>query len=109
LAPARPPKLNDASKDLSSFLHFEAHFGALLVDKGHLQHDFVQILVSLFRNSGNTTESLANMDSFFRARNRFRECTSSPSIIGSPMGKPRTPLNFSAPCIASTPYKDESS
>jgi len=107
--PARPPKLNDASKDLSSFLHFKAHFGALLVDKDHLQHDFVQIFVSFFRTSGNTTESLANMYSFFRARNRFRECTSSPSIIGSPMGKPRTPLHLSAPFIASIPFKDESS
>jgi hypothetical protein len=49
--PRPPPKLNDASKDLSSFLHFEAHFGALLVDKGHLQHgwdDFVQIFCQLF-------------------------------------------------------------
>ena len=72
--PPPAPKLNDASKDLSSFLHFEAHFGALLVDKGHLQHgwdDFVRIFVSFFRTSGNNTESLANMDSFFRARNRF--------------------------------------
>jgi hypothetical protein len=92
------------------FLHFEAHFGALLVDKGHLQHDFIQIFLSVFfRTSGNTTESLANMDFFFRARNRFRECTSGPSIIGSRMGKPRTPLNLSAPFIASIPYTDESS
>jgi hypothetical protein len=74
LAPARPPKLNDASKDLSSFLHFEAHFGVLLVEKDHLQHgwdDFSRFFVSFFRTSGNTTESFANMGSFFRARNRF--------------------------------------
>jgi hypothetical protein len=94
LAPARPPKLNNASKDLSSFLHFKAHFGALLVDKGHLQLDFVQIFVSIFRTSDNTTESLANMDSFFRARNRFRECTSSPPHNWKPDGQAANAAQF---------------